>query len=139
MKLKKLFLLLLLPFVFMFAGCQKSDLEKASKNLNTYSMDIVYNGDYTFSVKQTLEYKNHEDTPLDSLSLHLYPRSFREGASSSVVSNLNYSKCYYNGVSHGDINISKLTVNDTPKDVVIGGNDEDILIVKFDEKFFNFY
>ena len=133
MKFKKLFLLLLLPLVFIFAGCQKSDLEKASKNLNTYSMDIVYNTDHTFSVKQTLEYKNLEDIPLEDLKLHLYPRSFREGASTSVVSNLNYSKCYYNGVSHGDISISKLTINNTDKDIILGGNDEDILIVKFDE------
>lgn len=133
MKMKKIFLLLLLPLIFLFTGCNSNDLTKASKNLNTYNMDITYNNDYTFSVKQTFNYKNNEDTTLDNLNMHLYPRSFREGAASSVVSNLNYSTCYYNGASYGDIEITSLSVNDNSQDVVIGGNDEDILIVNFGE------
>jgi len=132
MKIKKILLILLLPLLLLFTGCGSNDLTKVSKNLNTYNMDITYNGDHTFSITQTLEYKNCVDTNLENLKMHLYPRSFREGAASSVVSNLNYSKCYYNGKSYGDIEISSLKVNDTDRDIVIGGNDEDILIVPFE-------
>lgn len=131
--MRKILLILLLPVLFLFTGCKQEDLFKVSKNLNIYSMDITYNDDHTFSVKQTLTYKNNTDTTLDNLCMHLYPRSFREGATSSVVSNLNYSKCYYNGKSYGDIELSKLTVDKSDQDIVIGGNDEDILYVNFSE------
>lgn len=132
MKMKKLLIILLMPLMFLIVGC-KSDLEKESKNLNTYTMELTYNNDHTFTAKQTLNYKNNEDTSLENLNMHLYPRAFREGANSSVISNLNYSKCYYNGISYGDINITSLKVNGSDSDIVIGGNDEDILIVKFKE------
>ena len=97
-------------------------------------MDITYNDDYTFSVKQTLSYKNQSEDSLDKLMMHLYPRSFRQGASSSVVSNLNYNKCYYNGESFGDIEITTLKVNNVDKDIVLEGSDSDILNIAFDEE-----
>lgn len=132
MKFKKFLLLLLLPLVFIFTGCKGSELEEISKELSNFTMDIVYNTDHTLSVKQNLEYKNETDTSLDNLMLHLYPRSFREGAKSTVISKLNYDKCYYNGRSYGDINITKVIVEDIEKEVSITGNDEDILDIKFD-------
>ncbi len=133
---KHLLSILILPILFLcgvLAGCKESDIEKVSKNLSTYTMEITYNDDHTLSVKQSLDYKNNNDTSLDSLSLHLYPRSFRDGSLSSVVSKLNYNKCYYNGASFGDINITSLKLNDNKKDIVLSGNDEDILEVKLDE------
>lgn len=118
----------------VISGCKESELEKASKNLSTYSMEIEYNEDHTLSVQQTLDYKNQTGASLDTLSLHLYPRSFRNGSLSSVVSKLNYNKCYYKGASFGDIDISKVSVNNQEKEVVLGGNDEDILEVKLDDE-----
>ena len=134
MKMKKLLLLLLIPLISLitFTGCKNNELEKVSKNLSTYTMDIVYNEDHTLNVKQTLNYRNSTDTSLNNLKLHLYPNSFREGAKSSVVSTLNYSKCYYNGVSFGNITINKLEVENNEKEIVISGNDEDILDITFD-------
>ncbi len=95
-------------------------------------MDITYSDDHTISVKQNLEYRNQTDTSLDTLKLHLYPRSFRLGATSTVISKLNHKKCYYNGNSYGDIEISSLKVDDSDKDIILSGNDEDILEVDLD-------
>lgn len=131
MKIKKFLLLLILPLIFIFTGCTQNDLEKVSKNLNTYTMDITYNNDHTFNVKQTLSYTNRSQNNLDKLMLHLYPKSFRQGAGSSVVSNLNYSKCYYNGETFGDIEITTLKVNNIDTEIIIEGNDDDILSVPF--------
>jgi len=131
MKLKKFLILLILPLIFL-TGCKSNELDKVSKDLNTYNLEIAYNDDHTLNVKQTLNYINKEDTPLENLMLHLYPRSFRQGASASVVSSLNYNKCYYNGISYGDLEISALKVNEIDKDIIITGNDDDILDVKFD-------
>ena len=122
-----------MPLVFIFTGCKTNELEKISKDLSNFSMEITYNNDHTLSVKQNLEYRNQTDTGLDNLMFHLYPRSFREGAKSTVISKLNYDKCYYNGRSYGDINITKVIADDNEKDVIITGNDEDILEVKFDK------
>ena len=133
MKFKKFLLLLLLPLVFIFTGCKTNELEDIAKELSNFTMDIVYNTDHTLSVKQRLEYRNKTNTSLDNLMLHLYPRSFREGAKSTVISKLNYDKCYYNGRSYGDINITKVMVEDTEKEVSITGNDEDILDITFDD------
>lgn len=136
MKSKKLLLLFILPvllFSFSLVGCKESKLDKASKNLSTYSMDITYNDDHTLTVTQSLDYHNHTDTSLENLALHLYPRSFREGSLSSVVSKLNYSKCYYKGASYGDIEVTKIKLNGEEKEVDLIGDNSDILNVKLDE------
>lgn len=129
MKLKKILILLILPIIFVFSGCKDDNLSKISKDLNTYTMDITYNDNHTLSVKQTLDYKNNTENSLDKIKFHLYPRSFREDSNCSVVSTLNYSKCYYNGKSYGSMDISKVSVNNEPANIFLGGYDEDILEV----------
>jgi len=131
MKIKKFLLLLILPLVFIITGCQANIVEKTSKDLNTYNIDIVYNEDHTLTCKQTFNYTNRTETTLENLMFHLYPRSFRQGASTSVVSSLNYDKCYYNGNSYGDIEITELKVNNEDTEIQITGNDEDIANVEF--------
>lgn len=132
MKIKKYLLLLILPLIFIVTGCNSYSLDKVAKNLSTYNIDITYNDDNTLTCTQTLNYINKTDTSLDNLMFHLYPRSFREGAKSSVVSSLNYDKCYYKGTSFGDIEITNIKVNNIESQIKITGNDEDILDVHFD-------
>ncbi|MBE5739099.1 MAG: M1 family metallopeptidase [Clostridiales bacterium] len=132
MKLKKYLLSILIPIVLfssLLVGCKSSELEKISKELSHYTMDIEYYDNHTISVSQSLEYKNRTETSLDELKLHLYPQSFREGAKSTVISKLNYDKCYYNGRSYGDINITSLTLENQDCEVSLTGNDEDILSI----------
>ena len=133
MKLKKLLLVLLIPFLVLVGGCKENTINKVSKDLNTYTMDITYNDDHTLNVNQTLDYKNNTENTLDEIKFHLYPRSFREDSNCSVVSTLNHSKCYYNGKSFGNLEVSSLSVNNNPSSIYIGGYDEDILEVKLDE------
>lgn len=134
MKFKKYLFLLLLPLIFLATGCNKDEVASYSKNLSTYTIDITYNEDHTLSCKQTVNYKNRTDTTLENVMFHLYPQSFRLGAKSSIVSSLNYKKCYSYGSSYGDLNISKIVVNDSPIDIQITGNDEDIANVQLNEK-----
>ena len=134
MKFKKILLILIIPFLVLVGGCKDNTINKISKELNTYTMDIIYNDDHTLSVSQTLDYKNNTENTLDKIKFHLYPRSFREDSNCSVVSTLNYSKCYYNGKSYGNLEVTSLAVNDNPTSIYIGGYDEDILEVKLDEE-----
>ena len=75
-----------------FVGCSnKFDMDKFTKNLSSYTMDIVYNEDKTLSVKQTILYINNTGTSLDNIMLHIYPKDFSENATSNtVVSSLNF-------------------------------------------------
>jgi len=132
MKLRKFLLLLILPLFFV-TGCKDNTLQKISKDLTTYNMEITYNEDHTIDVNQTIEYKNTSTDNLSNLMLHLYPRSFRIDSNCSVVSSLNYAKCYYNGESFGDIEIQSLKVENEEKDIIYTGNDNDILDVRFSD------
>ena len=134
MKLKKYLILLILPLIILASGCKDNSLNKISKNLNTYEMNITYNDDHTMTVNQTVEYTNRSSDTLKEIKFHLYPRSFREDSNCSVVSTLNYSKCYYNGKSYGDLEVNNLSVNNETHDIFIGGYDNDILQVKLKEE-----
>ena len=128
MKLKKYLLFLLLP-LFFFTGCKNNELDKVSKNLNTYTMEITYNDNHTLDVEQVVRYTNRCENSLDEIMFHLYPQSFRQNSTTSVVSKLNYSKCYYNGESFGGIEIKEVKISGNNIETLLTGNDEDILSV----------
>ncbi len=130
MKLKKFLILLILPIIFIVSGCQKDSLSSISKDLDTYNIDITYNDDHTLDINQTLEYTNRSEDSMSCIKFHLYPRSFREDSNCSVVSTLNYSKCYYNGKSYGDLEVQSVSVDNTPIDIKLTGYDDDILNVE---------
>lgn len=132
MKFKKIFLLALLPLVFMFAGCKQDEVLSTSKNLTTYNIDVTLNDNKTLTCNQTVVYKNNTGTSLNNIMFHLYPQSFRLGATSSVVSSLNYKKCYYNGDSYGSLEITKQMVDGNTSTIEICGNDQDIANVTLD-------
>ena len=92
-------------------------------------MQITYNDNHTLDVEQIVTYTNQTENSLDSIMFHMYPRNFRKESTCSVVSSLNYSKCYYNGSSFGDMEVSELKVNNNHTDIKITGNDNDILEV----------
>ena len=60
MKTKKFLLILLLPFLLLITGCNKSELEIVSNDLNTYTMDITYNEDHTLNIKQMMKYQKEQ-------------------------------------------------------------------------------
>ncbi len=129
--MKKIVLMLTLC-VLVLSGCTKSgtlNVEKQSKNFNTYTMDLTYNADNTLNGTQTLTYKNNADVDLTSLSFHLYVKAFTEGAVNKPVTSANSSKAYPNGPSYGDIEIISAKVDDQTADFVLEGTDSDILKV----------
>ena len=121
--------------IFSFTGCASNpekELNKASKNLTNYTLDIVYN-DYKLAVTQNIDYINAEDVELDKLYLHLYPNNFSAGATNSPVSATNKAKAYPNGNSYGKIEISRLCVNDNDSEILLEGNDDDFLKVVLED------
>ena len=121
--------------VCVFSGCSKEfDLQKFSKNLSTYNMDITYFDDHKLEVCETLEYVNNTSVSLPNIKLHIYPKDFCEGrVNSSVVSSLNYDKAYYNGVSYASIDFSKILVNSKECNYTFENEDENILNILFDK------
>lgn len=121
--------------VCVFSGCSKEfDLQKFSKNLSTYNMDITYFDDHKLEVCETLEYVNNTSVSLPNIKLHIYPKDFCEGrVNSSVVSSLNYNKAYYNGVSYASIDFSKILVDSRGCNYTFENEDENILNILFDK------
>ena len=137
--MKKIALSFMFCLVFSLGclvGCNdKFDLDKFTKNLSTYSMDITYNEDNTVNVKQTINYTNNTGVKLDNIKLHIYVRDFEENRSeTSIVSSLNFDKAYYSGVSYSKINFSKILVNDKECNHSFENTDENILNIVFDNK-----
>lgn len=125
----KKFLLLVVLCVTLLSGCGKGELNlnKLSKSLNTYTMNLTYNLDNTLDGTQELSYTNNTDTNLKVLSFHLYVKAFSEGAVNKPVSQLNSSNAYPNGVSYGDIQIISASVNNTQTQFDFSGTDNNIL------------
>ena len=117
--------------VTILCGCAdtKLNVEKQSKHLNTYEMELTFNEDKTLLGKQKLEYTNNTDTNLTYLAFHLYPKAFAEGATHKPVSELNKDKAYPNGVDYGDIDILSATVKNEKTDFSFDGADNNILKV----------
>lgn len=116
---------------FLLMGCSSVNLniKKESKNLNTYTMNLTYNEDHTLEAKQTLKYCNKTDTTLNTLSFHLYPKAFTEGAVNKPVGTLTQDKAYPHGVDYGDIDIKSASINGKDTQFELTGTDNDILNV----------
>lgn len=102
-------------------------VKKASKNLTTYTINATLNDNYTINANQTINYVNNTQTNLDNICLHLYARAFRETAIIRPYTNLNKASCFPNGISYGDIAISKVNVNGNSANFEFVGSDSDIL------------
>lgn len=135
-KITTLFLLIISSF-FVFYGCStalEKQIEKASKNLTNYTMDISYDN-YKLQINQGIDYINSSDTNFEKIYLHLYPNNFSKDASNKPVSSLNSEKAYPNGFSEGYLKINELKVNEKASDIVLSGTDFDILEVNVDNLF----
>ena len=128
-------LLCVLPIFFMF-GC-KDNLSTTSKDLTTYNLNLDFDEKTNIlNGEQTVTYKNSYEEPLASLEFHLYPNAFRSGTKYRPVSTSTYQKAYKNGFSEGKIDISFVSVNGNTKDITIGGNDQNMLIVPLEDELF---
>lgn len=128
--MKKIFLVFACCLVFL-CGCGKNELNlnKESKNLNTYTMELTYNEDHTLIGKQKLSYVNKTDTTLKVICFHLYPKAFCEGAVNKPVTSLNSGKAYPNGVDYGDVDVLGASVDGKTTEFNLSGTDNNILNV----------
>lgn len=129
-KLALIFLgvLVVVPTLFWF-GC-KDNLSTKSRELSNYSLTLEFDEKSNIlKAEQTVNFKNSYDIPLSTLEFHLYPNAFRQGAKYRPVSTSTYQKAYKNGFSEGKIDVAKVAVDGTEKDVNVGGSDQNMLIV----------
>ncbi|MDR2202123.1 MAG: M1 family metallopeptidase [Clostridiales bacterium] len=113
-------------------GCAEKGAGDASANLSRYTIDAVFDdAAKTLTAVQSVEYVNNYDVELNDLYFHLYPAAYREGARFTPFNEGDAAGAFPNGKSYGGIEIKSVKVNGTAQTPEIGGQDEDILIVKF--------
>ncbi len=129
--MKKVYALFAFCLIFLFGcgGGAELNVNKPSKNLNTYTMDLVYNSDKTLDALQTLSYTNKTDTSLKYLCFHLYVKAFSEGAVNKPITSTSEDKAYPNGPDFGDIVINNATINGKVTEFEYTGVDNNILKV----------
>lgn len=150
--------------IVLFTGCTTS-LNIASKNINEYDIVVDYNSSLqTLTCEEEISYINKTNVPLNYIAFHLYPNAFREDSSVSPVSLANHHKAYPNGTSYGNIGIKSVSIlnstatycdtiqivqptysevdnfikneNLTSLQYFIGGEDENILYILFQNKLY---
>ena len=129
--IKPKILSLIIFSVLFFAGCTSTlTIDKISKNLDTYKMNIEYNDeDKTLNATQNLTYTNNTETELGEIYFHLYPNNFSEGAVNKPVGVLSSQKAYPNGESYGKIEIISASANSASLTHTLEGIDRDFLKV----------
>lgn len=117
--------------VFAFSSCKANSVVlRASKEANNYTINAIYNDDTkSLFATQSVDYKNTSTDTLNSVSFHLYPNAFRDGAQFKPVGALTSEDAYPNGESFGGITVKNVKVNNKETTFEIGGKDKDILIV----------
>ncbi len=128
-------IVLVVACFFIFKRDFDSLVEKAAKALNNYNIQAEIDSENkTIEASQTVEVKNNYGMDIDALYFHLYPRAFREGASIKPYTTLNQGKCFSNGDSYGNLEITSVKTNNQQQDIVYDGEDENVLKVKCDLK-----
>lgn len=120
-----------------FSSCSSNEnyILKLSKNKNEYNLSVDIDCEKkVVDVKQSVEYINQtEAVSLKSVYFHIYPKAFSEGVINKPVSTINENKAYPNGVSYGEVDISKVLVNNNETTIEYINADKDILVVNLSE------
>ena len=78
-RIRKFSAILLIVVVAFFTSSCKSELQKISKNLSTYTITASYDEySHTITAFQKVKYVNNNEVPLSELKFHLYPNAFRQ-------------------------------------------------------------
>ena len=136
-KVKRIICYLLLAVIlgvssFSLVSCAKNEAEKYSKGLSTYSIQAKLSSDMKVSATENVTFVNKTGQALTEICFHLYPRAFREGASFKPYTSFTLASCFPNGISYGNIEISKVSVNEKQVNINLLGEDEDILQIDLD-------
>lgn len=117
--------ILLCPLSFSFVACS-NDGEKCA-------YDIVAQYDEqtaTLNASVNFSFFNYTDNALSILKFNLYPNAYRKDAKYKPVATPYKEKAYYAGDDFGDMKIESVA---GCKAWSVGGVDENVLVVEFDE------
>ncbi len=137
---KKLFILaaalfaaLMLPMLFSCGD----EFDQLKDEVTVYKMELIYNDfNKTLSGKNTVDYHNSADVPLESLSFMLHANAYRRDAQFRPVSSMHYVKAYPSGLSYGGIEVSKVEIGGKAAEFETGGDDLNVLSVRLPEKLY---
>lgn len=123
--------LILTITIVLSAGCdKKTNLNKLSKNLSVYDINLEYFDDNNINATENLKYVNNTNKQLNEIKFHLWAKAFNEGAKNTPVSKINEASAYPKGIpNYGTFNITKVLVNNNAATYSYGKEDEDILVV----------
>ena len=132
--MKKIFVVIMFLCLILFPGC--GSINQVSKKLDRYDMVLSIDTDNKVLIgNQSLIYTNKSQNCINEVLFHLYPNAFRKDSKNKPVSLASQNKAYPNGMSYGEIEITGLYVNDCPVDIILEGEDKDILKVEVGELF----
>lgn len=135
MKKKIIVILLLIINVWGLISCDKDTFPLAIKKCSNYNITCTLDDtDKTLTCTQKVRVYNNSNDDWSELKFHLYPKAFTEGAINPAVGVLYVSKAYPNGKSYGDITISSLTNCGNQTAYFTEGDDDNILVVKLENK-----
>lgn len=118
--------LTLLPFT----SCKKESTAYAE-----YNIEVSLNGS-ELTGKEEVVFRNFTDNAFSELKFNLFGNAFRKGASYTPIADQYYNRAYYNGASYGGMAINSVKQGGKNLEFSIGGEDENILIVKLAKELF---
>ncbi len=120
----------LLPVFTIFSSCGE-EIKRS-----TYEITIELDGNTLVGTERVCFY-NHTENTFKSLKFNLFANAFRKGAKYSPISAQYSSRAYYNGVSYGEMSVSRV-YSDKGQDLayVITGEDLNVLEVSLPQEVF---
>ncbi len=100
----------------------------------TYQIDCKLDG-HTLTATEKVSFFNYTDNVFSELKFNLFGNAFRDEAKYRPISAQYEYKAYFNGRSHGDMQINKV-YSQSDLEYSVGGEDYNILTVKLDKEVF---
>ena len=131
-KLISIFLTVIISLsAISLVGCDKKVKRSSYKidcEFDESTMSLTADMDFT--------YYNNTDTTISQLKFNLFGNAYRKGAKLSPISMQYEAKAYPNGKSYGDMKINSVKVYDEDVEFMIGGVDQNVLIVPLENELY---
>ena len=114
--------IILLSSVTVF-GCNTSKKAEIEYNIEASLDGNILSG------KMDLYYTNSCENVIKELKFNLYANAYRDGAKYSPIGVGYISKAYIDGLNYGNIEILSVSENGENREIIIAGNDQNILSV----------
>lgn len=125
MRKKLIAVLFVAAALLTLCACSAPEKTRSTK----YDITASLSEDNVLTASVLCDYVNNTDVPLKEIWFHLYPNAYRDGAKYSPIPKDRTTEAYPNGKSYSVLNVEKVNVNGKDTDVVISGEDENILAV----------